>query len=68
MTIPTRLLALALTFAVNLAAFAAADAAMGQIRLREQLAQLEPARITVSAPRIGQSMVAAGVCPPAGAI
>ena len=68
MTIGIRLLLLGIAIAVNAAALGAAHMAMCQVTLREQLAQFEPERIVVTAPRHGHSVVATHLCPSPGVL
>lgn len=62
MTRTTRALTLMLAAAVNGAALAAVHAAMVQTTLQERLAQQQPARILVTAPRTAQAVAATQQC------
>lgn len=63
MTGSIRLLVLGVAAAVHLAALAVVHAAMVQTTLQEKLARQQPARILVTAPHVGQRMLATQSCP-----
>lgn len=68
MTIGVQLAALGVAIAVNAAALAAANLALTQIAAREQLAQAQPARIVVTSPRYGESVLATRACAAPGVL